>query len=445
MPTSYISFLQLGDVHFPDLLKSPPLADVKDKGFSTAMTSSISSNRIAEIVREINKVKEQEDLVAIILTGDLTTRGNTSGYEECLNFLHGALQLSDSLYWKNRKLLAVPGNHDINRRAIVSGQPLEAKFEPLLSYWEARFGSRDFLTVNSPIPTDLPPATGGPIAPSVRFLPLNTCYLCGEHRAFPIEIREKLIELLEALKLSMPPDEFESLVSEQIDCPAVSRDHIGTLTKSIAQNSTDSISVVIGHHPLFPQPMPRIDGYNELLNAGFIRESVLETRRNVIYLHGHIHQDPLLLVSSPLRGSHRLIHISAPALEDGFNLIKVFFSDETNQPLGVELIQYRFGDHLGLVTREPIRLRLIDQEALWNEVKDPWANYVLNKLNSPQVVLRFNDLLDTIPAAMVNGMGRSDQAKLIEDALLVLELLELVEITNRQATSRLWQCRRRVV
>ena len=295
----------------------------------------------------------------------------------------------------------VPGNHDINRSEIVSGQPLHEKFEPLLMQWEKIFGARDYLTIDTPIPTDLPKSASGESTPSIRFLPLNTCYFCGEYRAFPDKIRGKIVELLDELKRTIPASEFEKMVSEQIDCPAVSREHVDALGRHILRNNTESISVVLGHHPLFAQAIPRIDGYNELLNAGYIRETVLEARRNVIYLHGHIHQDPLLSINSPIRGAHRIVHISAPALEDGFNLVKIFFSDVTNQPISLELIQYRFGDNLGLMTREPIKIRLIDQNALWSETDDPLTKFVIEKLRTPDLVMRFTELLRAIPQKIV--------------------------------------------
>lgn len=348
MPTSCISFLHLGDVHYPELLKARPLADHKDKGLSPAMVNTLSSSRVTEIMRGISQIrKEETNLVAVVMNGDLTTIGDVSGYKDCLTFLHNALQISDHVYWKDRRLLVVPGNHDILRSAIVNGQPLLDKFDPLLEQWERIFGSRDYLTVQAPTPTDLPPPIPGASRPSVRFLPINTCIFCGEYRAIPEAIRDTVINLLNKLKSSISGEEFENMMSEQIDCPAVCRDDVITLQKHIAESDVNSVSVTIGHHPLFAQPMPRIGGYNELLNAGFIRESVLETRRNVVYLHGHIHQGPMLLVSNPILGTHRLIHVSAPALIDGFNLVRIFFSNDTNQPLGLELTQYRFGDHLG--------------------------------------------------------------------------------------------------
>jgi 3',5'-cyclic AMP phosphodiesterase CpdA len=439
----HVSFLQLGDVHYPDLL-TVKTADHKDKGISSALAEAVGPSRIAAITRGISQVRaDEKNLVAIVLNGDLTTRGDVGGYEACLTFLHGALELSDQEYWKERRLLAVPGNHDINRSAIVMGEPLRKKFAPLLDLWVKVFGASTPLTVDLPVPVDLPTKNPLNSSPSVRFLPLNTCLLCGEYRAFPTQIRDKVVGLLNDLKRAIPADEFEKLLSEQIDCPAVGRDDVSALEQHISGNTDSSIAVVIGHHPLVAQPMPRIDGYNELLNAGFVRESVLETRRNVLYLHGHIHQDPLLLVTSPLRGPHRIIHISAPALEDGFNLIRIQFSTVTNEPLGMELIPYRFGDHLGLIRRDSIKVRLVEQGALWNEIDHPWIKYLLDELNSPQTVKRFRDLTKAPPPSLV-GPG-VNVAEEVENALLVLETLEMVVISNRENAAVRWLCQRKSV
>jgi hypothetical protein len=441
---SYVSFLHLGDVHYPDLVSRLPLVDHKDRGISTATVGAISSTRVADISRGISRIlKEELNLVAVVLTGDLTTKGDVPGYKECLTFLHGALQLSDEEYWRNRSLLAVPGNHDINRSTIVCGQPLEDKFLALSKAWVEVCGSDEILTVGVPVPTDLPALAAG--SHSIRFLPLNTCYLCGEYRAFPDKIRNEVIKIVNDVKSTISIDAFEKMLSEQIDCPAVARDHVETIGQHIQEGDPNSVSVVFGHHPLFAQPMPRIDGYNEMLNAGFVRETILDTRKNVVYLHGHIHQDPLLTVNSPMRGSHRIIHVSAPALEDGFNLIRIYFSSETGQPLGMELVQHRFGDHLGLVKQEPIKLRLIEQTELWNEIDHPWIDYVLSKLTSPQNVVRFNELLRGVPAALKGEADSNAQTGLLVDALVILELLEIVQIVNREKAPRAWQCQRKII
>jgi 3',5'-cyclic AMP phosphodiesterase CpdA len=444
LPIRHLSFLHLGDIHYPDLISTSPLVDHKDKGLSTATVGAVSSTRIADIARGITRIRtEEKNLVAIVLTGDLTTKGSVPGYRECLTFLHGALQSSDIAYWQNRRLLAVPGNHDINRSSIVSGDSLEDKFSPLSQAWKDVYGTDNVLTVGMPIPCDLPPP--GPDNPSVRFLPLNTCFLCGEYRAFPDQIREEVLKLLSAVKSTASPDAFEKMMSEQIDCPAAARQHVEAIEQHILDSDTNSVSVVFGHHPLLAQPMPRVDGYNEMLNAGFVRETILETRRNVIYLHGHIHQDPLLTINSPMRGSHRIIHISAPALEDGFNLIRIYFSQETGQPLGMELVQHRFGDHLGLVKRPPIKLRLIDQTELWSEIDQPWMDYILSKLISPQSVIRFNELLRNVPLSLKGSTDVAEQTASLADALIILELLEIIEIVNREKAPTVWHCQRKII
>jgi 3',5'-cyclic AMP phosphodiesterase CpdA len=428
------------------MLAADPLADHKDRGISAAAANVVSSSRMADVVRRISLVRQKEpELTAILLCGDLTTKGCLDGYKSCLNFLRQSLLLSDQEYWQSRRLVSVPGNHDLNRSAITPGQPPEEKFVPIAQAWLSLIGSDAHLNIGPPVAIDVPASATSVVDPSIRIMALNTCFLCGEHRAFPEKLRLKLEEALALLKEEISTGDYNALMSEQIDCPAVERTHIEAVCNLIQESADESVAVVLGHHPLFAQPSPRIDGYAELLNAGFVREALLSTRRNVLYLHGHIHQEPILVVNSPVRGGNRIIHVSAPALSDGFNLIRIFFSEKTSQPLGLELVPYRFGEHLGMEERDPIALRLIGSEALWNELDDPWLTFVLSKLSSPGHVLRFSELLRQVPSSLRGDDGDAELQTCLRNALRILELLELIIINNRDKSEKLWQCRRTTV
>ena len=144
LPAECLSFLHLGDIHFPELMNAHLLADHKDKGISNELAGRIGSTRLAEISRGMEEIRKNElRLVAIISTGDLTTKGDLAGYRDCLNFLGGALNLSDDKYWENRRFFVVPGNHDIDRSTIVPGQDIQNKFLPLLEQWQSIFSSRE--------------------------------------------------------------------------------------------------------------------------------------------------------------------------------------------------------------------------------------------------------------------------------------------------------------
>lgn len=104
----------------------------------------------------------------------------------------------------------------------------------------------------------------------------------------------------------------------------------------------------MAHHNLLPQRIPRILAYGEMLNAGFLRQMLHASRRNVIYLHGHIHEDPIEVISVPgseiaSRDERKIVSIAAPALKDGFNEITLFFGVE-NDVFLVRVTKYRPND-----------------------------------------------------------------------------------------------------
>ena len=59
------------------------------------------------------------------------------------------------------------------------------------------------------------------------------------------------------------------------------------------------LSVIVAHHNLLPQRLPRLAPYTELVNGGALRASLGELGKPVLYLHGHIHEDPIEILRSP--------------------------------------------------------------------------------------------------------------------------------------------------
>jgi predicted phosphodiesterase len=438
-----ISVIQVGDVHYPDLLTAPTLADVKDDGLCPSKVDAISSTRIAEIARSLQEtLVSHPNISAVVLCGDITTRGKLDGYRNGLTFLQSALKLGDADIWENKRLIAIPGNHDVDRKSIDPNAPISRKFEPLAALWKdvGHGGAFHYET-----PEELPITLAGTnVQAGLTFFPLNTCSLCGEHRALPLAMREKLAQALKVYSASISETDYLNLLAEQVDCPAIERSHVDSVVKSIRKSREARVPIIVGHHPLLPQAVVRVDGYTELLNGGFIRESLLATEKNVVYLHGHIHQDPVHAVSNKTSGSNRIISISAPALEDGFNLLTFTFSASTQQPLGLEIQPYRFADHTGIVPVASHTLRLADEGVLWNEVEETWISFVLDCLATPALVLRLQDLLKKIPPRL-KKIDDTDAKKLIIRALKILELLEVVEIRNRRNAAEHWQCQRRVL
>jgi hypothetical protein len=92
--------------------------------------------------------------------------------------------------------------------------------------------------------------------------------------------------------------------------------------------------------------------FGEVLNAGFARQALLSTKANILYLHGHIHDDPLEIVRLPDLDGGQLVSVSAPEIWKGFNKISLFFGEEENPFLAV-VTPYRVDKFGKLVVPAP--------------------------------------------------------------------------------------------
>ena len=127
----------------------------------------------------------------------------------------------------------------------------------------------------------------------------------------------------------------------QFDTPAFSNESVEHLVEQAKTLPKDRQLLVVAHHNLLPPRRPRLAPYTELVNSGAVRSSLLEADRPILYLHGHIHTDPIEILSVP--GGQALVCISAPAAEDGFNVVEVVFT-RFGVPLASHIIPWVFDE-----------------------------------------------------------------------------------------------------
>ena len=301
-----LKFIQLGDIHLPDV-KSLTNTDSKDDGFPTSLANIIGLNPLQAVMREVVHFceKERHSIAAILICGDLTSRGDLAGYQECLNYLQSNLRLATSTVWQPERIHAVPGNHDIDRtKCDPAHTDLFIKFEALSSAW-ANLGL-PILPVKGVRRTHV--ELKGQTA---EVFSLNSCLGCGEQLALPKKIKSQLHALLQPFLTS--PDAFD-LIGHQLDTPAFDKEHLHALLSAIADLPATSVPIVLAHHNLLPQAVPRIEIYTEVINGGMMRSRLAQCSHPVIYSHGHIHEDPVEVVSFPKTTEGRLVSVSAPNL-----------------------------------------------------------------------------------------------------------------------------------
>jgi 3',5'-cyclic AMP phosphodiesterase CpdA len=349
MTLTRITILQLGDVHFADAMGRSGV-DQKDVGFPAALADRISLPPFQAVIRSVQEILQQGKCDAIVIMGDITTKGDKAQFQNGIDFLSNALWNKPGAATPPVKVLLVPGNHDVNREDAKQ-EPLEYKFK----YINASLSAQNIPVVGIDTGSLLEITANGVTLP---LMGINTCVGCGTLRSMPDRIKSKIQETYDAaLAGTTDPTLLATLYDElyeTLDTPAVTEASINWVIQTMAK--ANNLAVIFGHHNLIPQIMPRIAPYTELINGGTLRAALLATKRKLIYLHGHIHTDPIDLISSPEHSNSFIASISAPQLVDGFNFLELEFSAD-GSPLGCVVNQYRYRDGLVSNTKQ-VRIAL---------------------------------------------------------------------------------------
>lgn len=414
-----VSLALIGDIHYPDY-KSDVSIDLKDKGMSPKVISTIAPTKLKKVADEISRqLRENASIQAVLLCGDLTSNGNLNGYKECLSYLQSVLSLSNSEFWKDKHLHVVPGNHDINSSEINISDDIYKKFDAIQQAWvDINRAEMQPKTVRT---SDIKDANS-----MTTIFSVNSCVGIGEYRNLPSSILTGLQKLIVEYSGKEGDSEVFDLFSEKLYTPAVDEKHIELIVDAIRKlQKLSGIPVLLAHHGLLPQATTRVQIYTELLNSGYVRFALASFGRPVIYCHGHLHNDTVEIITHPQQGFGRIITISAPLFIDGFNLVNLIFNDE-GLALGCEVIPIRLKNG-SIIEDSAIRIPLLVGENIISS--DGVLRAALNATNG--VTQRFGDI----------QLPTHDEES-VSDALLELEWMGLVEINNRKEKPLHWQIRR---
>jgi len=338
-----VRLLQIGDLHLPTAARTERTVDQKDRTFSVELRNVISRQPIKAVFKRIYRMCEDKSVDGILLMGDMTDFGKLDGYKAGLAYVANALQLGGNRRNASTFCGIVPGNHDIDR-ALAKKPSMLAKFKPLNAALNA--AGLGQIPVESSLVSHV-----GPQDAQCAVILMNSCWGCGAVEYIPAEFRDSVGPAIEAAIASGDPKVLSAYYDRQFDTPAFSDASISHLVEVTDTLPREQQLVVVAHHNLLPQRLTRLAPYTELVNSGTVRASLMEARRPILYLHGHIHTDPIEVLSVP--GGDVLVCISAPAAEAGFNVIEVVFTRSGN-PLVGHILPWRF-DQSG-VLREGARL-----------------------------------------------------------------------------------------
>jgi 3',5'-cyclic AMP phosphodiesterase CpdA len=422
---SSIKILHIGDIHFPDRDTSADL-DWKDRAVSEGLVTRLAPNTYKNVADSIKHLIEtDEEIAGVLLSGDLTSRGNIAGYKDCLQFLSEALSLGNQDLWKNKFLSVVPGNHDVVRSDVdPTGKDIHRKFQQATAAWNnirpGVFHAGSVQYTDSKLPN-------GSV---VRVIAINTCIGCGEQRYLPADIRIDLEKLLTHYA-SITPDERDKfkLLGEQLDTPAVLEADLKAVERAVQNLPPKSVAIVLGHHSMIPQGQVRIELYTELINGGRFRSMLTTLGSTITYCHGHIHDDPVEIVGNPGPRDGQLVLSSAPEFHHGFNVLEFYFSRE-GLPVGCAIHPYRTTTFRSVRPETPVRIcfqNALNRGALCGKKELQILENITGR------VLRFEELKTELKF--------EDDADLV-DRLKLLDWLYLVDIRNAGKPPVYWQISR---
>ena len=336
-----ITLLHIGDIHYDYIDKDDRPIDGKDLQFPESLDEILPEESYQVIINSFMHEIEEAPL-AILLSGDLSTRGKIESYKDCLHFLRKRIRPDYFNSAPFQKLFIVPGNHDIDRGKI-SEQSLYLKFKPIQEALE----EKSFPEI--PVPDLKTEKLCQDLACNILVISINSCIGCGERRYYPEKIRDAISKSLDCNEEDKDDEELMELCYEVIDTPVIKDEDVDKMIHCIQSYGEDLLPIILTHHNLLPQKRPRIAMYTELLNSGDIRERLLMLNRPIIYLHGHLHDDPIEIIQSPRHEKAKIICISAPLLfpntkdetkKFGFNKIKIICG-EYGIPIGCKITYHR--------------------------------------------------------------------------------------------------------
>ena len=275
-------------------------------------------------------VHERQQLDSILVSGDITVRGQPEGFDllgEVLDCLGGALPAPE-------RILIIPGNHDVVRYSEPSSAARYEGFTSLRkkSYKTAYLEGIDIDSNGNRLGTPTDPLI---VAEDESFvlLGLNSSNHCGsdtktENKLAPhlsdleerAEHDQSIRELLTAWKARGLAD------IARLDGPQLHAGHARLVSALKNVKAHSPLRIVALHHQVQPVTVTEeVKSFDAILNLGEFRDWLAANRVDVV-LHGHKHEGKILPdshlplnASGATRGPHDMLLVSAPTIQVGQN------------------------------------------------------------------------------------------------------------------------------
>lgn len=421
---SSLQFLLIGDIHYPRN-KDESFGDIKDTLQSTLTRSQLGNTKLMALRKCLMERMNETEYDSILVTGDLSEKGSSSGYVEGVEYLLKSLESITGTVLEE-VLHVVPGNHDIQRLVEPTNvEQAKKKFDIIIDTWTSKRLS--VATVDKMRARSYSNKDGC----RVDVISLNSCVGCGELRELHPETKRIVLDYISKAGSGLSDADKGKLLHETLDTPMFWQEDRAGIATTINNLPNDSLPIILAHHNLLPQTTPRTPA-TELLDGGHMRLQLHEPKRSVIYCHGHTHEHSIEAVVSELSWPWKTILIGCPELTEGFNEIVVQYSRK-KYPIGCIVNRYRSTGKVKYEFHSSVRIPLLEMSN-YKERIDP-AIFKLTQLldNKPRRFSQIKVLIED--DTMFSGYSDEELASLFLEA----EWFGILEIRNREDRFEDWQ------
>lgn len=416
-----IRIIQIGDLHFPETASLGLPIDDKDATFPQEMKNGLSRYPLKTVFRRIydllafrNEPPNQTDCVAFM--GDASSYGDLDAYRQGMSYFAHALQLGTEGIFRDIPVGIVPGNHDIHRPLLdVPGS-------------DARFNQLTEILGGLGLPS-LPVHSIKTISLhrkkcEAKLILLNSCLGCGQKKHIPQAFQKAIGDAIESV---MGGADSKAAIKQyfdmQLDTPAIEETVINGLSQELQDSPENQMIVIAAHHNLLPQRSMRLAPYTELVNGGVVREMLANSKRPIVYLHGHIHDDPIEIVKQP--DGCPVISVSCPRVDRGFNVVEIIF-DNGHKPISCQIVPYKFNTNNLFEREHAAKISLISTERAY-------VNSELSSLYSALLKRKIARLDDLVKPTTKTA----EKSRTVEN-IEILFACGLIDIKNHRSECDEW-------
>lgn len=364
-----VRFLHISDLHRGGPWYEDVIGDHKDKCVSNSFAGTLTASMEADFVKSLEDWQRNHGQIdAIVCSGDLGNRGDTSKIEEGLYFIN---LIQKRLGIREDNVLVCPGNHDADRNEVDS-KVFAGYSSALLKY-----GYTDHLLDTRPFYIN-----------GIPFVVLNTSLGAAQKSLFI----QKYKELANTLSLEDKQRFTEELKKEgldylddSLDIPAITEMQSDRILKAINIDEA-SFAIMVMHHSLLPCNSIEIRPYSSVLDSGRVLSRLMNCQKDILIFHGHVHFPTASVLSKP-NSIHFVSSVGAGVFNgasgSSVNIVEVFCSDEGEY---IITVVYEFVKQVnGLNFSKPF--------SIYNQKGKDLLSIVLNKYDSEDSRgLKFGDL-----------------------------------------------------